>query len=87
LAINPIKWQASHQNYQSRPDSCPFKPGGGATRQKTHCAGENSLFGYVLAGSSYIWPLPTTIKQPQRLTAQINTDKQLWQASSTGLYQ
>ncbi|QLK87892.1 molecular chaperone [Arsenophonus endosymbiont of Aphis craccivora] len=47
----------------------------------------NSLFGYVLAGSSYIWPLPTTIKQPQRLTAQINTDKQLWQASSTGLYQ
>ncbi|MDR5609803.1 MULTISPECIES: hypothetical protein [unclassified Arsenophonus] len=41
----------------------------------------------MLAGSSYIWPLPATIKQPQRLTAQINTDKQLWQASSTGLYQ
>lgn len=47
----------------------------------------DSLFGYVLAGSSYIWPLPATIKQPHKLTAQINTDKQLWQAASAGLHQ
>ncbi|PAV02788.1 hypothetical protein CBG25_08850 [Arsenophonus sp. ENCA] len=54
---------------------------------KKHIVLADSLFGYVLAGSSYIWPLPATVKQPQRLTAQINTDKQLWQASRTGLYQ
>lgn len=47
----------------------------------------NSLFGYVLAGSRYIWPLPAGVNQPQQLTAQINTDKQLWQASSAGLNQ
>ncbi|HGJ5869080.1 molecular chaperone [Arsenophonus nasoniae] len=47
----------------------------------------DSLFGYVLAGSSYIWPLPAGVNRPQQLTAQINTDKQLWHASSAGLNQ